>query len=76
MDIVIIVALGCIGLAFGMIAVTFITCGADKKHKIGGALITIAIGALIFSGIVCDAKMNEETRAGEGNTLTASKFLL
>ena len=64
MNIGIIVAACCMGVIFGMVALMFLICGADKKHKIGGALVVLAIGALMFCGIVADAKAKNDAWNG------------
>ena len=50
-----IIAFGCLGIVFGMIAVMFLVCGADRKHKIVGALVCIGFWLLMSGGIYLDA---------------------
>ena len=38
-------------IIFGTLAIMFLVCGVDKKHKIGGAVDCLLIGVIMFSGI-------------------------
>lgn len=53
-----IIAFGILGIIFGMIAVMFLVCGADWKHKIIGALVCMSFWLLMSGGIYLDAKIN------------------
>lgn len=53
-----IIAFGVLGIIFGMIAVMFLICGADWKHKIIGALVCVGFWLLMSGGIYLDAKID------------------
>ena len=55
-----IIAFGVLGLIFGMIAVMFLVCGADWKHKIIGALVCIGFWLLMSGGIYLDASLDAD----------------
>lgn len=60
MNWVAIIAFGILGLIFGMIAVMFLVCGADRKHKIIGALVCIGFWLLMSGGIYLDASLDAD----------------
>lgn len=64
MNVAIIVAGTCFGVVFGSIALMFVCLGADRKHKIWGAIISLLIGALFFGGICLDAKIDADVWNG------------
>ena len=55
-----IIAFGVLGIIFGMIAVMFLVCGADWKHKIIGALVCIGFWLLMSGGIYFDASLDAD----------------
>ena len=59
-----IIAFGCLGIIFGMIAVMFLVCGADWKHKIIGALVSIGFWLLMSGGIYLDASLDADAWNG------------
>ena len=59
-----IIAFGILGIIFGMIAVMFLVCGADWKHKIIGALVCIGFWLLMSGGIYLDASLDADAWNG------------
>lgn len=54
MNVAIIFTIVAFSLMFGSIALMFIFLGADLKHKVWGAIISLLLGALFFCGIYFD----------------------
>lgn len=52
------------GVIFGSIALMFIIGGADTKHKVWGAIISLLIGALTFGGIYLEATIDAKAWNG------------
>ena len=50
---------GFMGLLFLPIIVMFLLCGADTKHKVGGALFTFAFWLLFAGGITLQNHHND-----------------
>ena len=59
-----IIAFGCLGIVFGMMAVMFLVCGADKKHKIIGALVCVGFWLLMSGGLYLDASLDADAWNG------------
>lgn len=60
MNLMAIIAFGVLGIMFGMIAVMFLVCGVDWKHKIIGALVCIGLWLLMSGGIYIDATIKSK----------------
>lgn len=58
MNVTAIIAFSVLGIIFGMIAVMFLVCGADWKHKVIGALVCVGFWLLMSGGIYLDAKID------------------
>ena len=59
-----IIAFGALGLIWLSIAVMFLVCGADWKHKIFGALVCISFWLLMSGGIYLDASHDADVWNG------------
>ena len=58
------VAIVVLSLVFGSVAFMFIVCGVDFKHKFWGATIVLLLGAMMFIGLVTEAKVAEDAWNG------------
>ena len=59
-----IIAFGVLGIIFGMLAVMFLVCGVDWKHKIIGALVCIGFWLLMSGGIYLDVSIDAKAWNG------------
>lgn len=64
MNIVAIIAISVLDGIFGLLALMFIICGVDAKHKIGGAVFCIALGVLMIGGTLLEAKADQNAWNG------------
>ena len=55
MNLITMIVFGCLGVVFGMLAVMFLVCCKDWKHKIIGAIVCIIFWLLISGSICFDA---------------------
>ena len=64
MNIAVIITFAFFGLLFGSIALGFIFLGADRKHKVWGAVISLLLGVLFAFGFYFDAIVKAEVWNG------------
>ena len=64
MNIAVIITFGCFGVLFGSIALMFIICGVDAKHKIWGAVISLLLGAMFACGLYFDGMAKNDAWNG------------